>query len=388
MITGKIGPNPFTPRSGQEPKAFAGRDKELLIFKKSLESATQKKFNHFVILGNWGTGKTTLLKEFRKHAQLHRIVSSFVSVHEFTNNDLLAPVVHLLTQISRNLPIKYEYVKNFSKRMQGIGITLPIVGGGFEIGEKKKFDGDSQSLLIQGLLELWKSIKEKGTVVIFLDDVQNYSAVPEFMSVLKNVLSDEDICAKTSFLFVLAVTEEGWAQFLIKYHPIGRYFIPILRLASFSLEQSISIVKKSLEGSGIIFSKEVINSVFEYTEGHPYLLQIFCLYLYENQINGEVNIEQLNTSLAQTLDELGPIILDPLFFLASEQEKEVVKLLSRSYKIYSFDDILKLVKVIKINKGSLSTILARLAEKGLLMKVERGKYRIINKLFNEYLDRR
>ncbi len=387
MITGNIGPNPFTPRSGQEPKVFAGRDKELIIFKKSLEAAKVKKFDHFVVLGNWGTGKTTLLKEFRKQAQSHRILSSFVSVHEFTGNDLLAPTIHMLTQIPRNLPVKFEYIKSFAKRMQGIGITLPIVGGGFEIGEKKKFDGDPQSLLIQGLLELWKSIKEEtSTVVVFLDDVQNYAAVPEFMSVLKNVLSDEDIYEKTGFLFVLAATDEGWSQFLKKFHPIGRYFVPILKLAQFSEEQTIRIVENSLEGTGVTFSKEVLSSIYEYTEGHPYQLQIFCSYLYENQIDSKVNLKQLNVSLAQTLDELGPIILDPLYSSASEQEKAVIKLLSPSYKIYNFDEILRLVKTKKINKSSLSAIVARLSEKGLLTKIERGKYRIVNKLFNEFLE--
>jgi ATPase subunit of ABC transporter with duplicated ATPase domains len=68
------GSNPFTPRSGQEPKVFIGREKELATFTKHLENMKVKRYDHFVVVGGWGTGKTTLLKEFRKiaHAQPSR----------------------------------------------------------------------------------------------------------------------------------------------------------------------------------------------------------------------------------------------------------------------------------------------------------------------------
>lgn len=387
-VTTKVGANPFTPRSGQEPKTFIGRDKELKIFNKVLDTTKRKQYNHFVVLGNWGTGKTTLLKEFRKQAQLQQNLCSFVSVYEFTDKNLIAPTLHLLTQIPRNLPIKYERIKSFTKHMQGIGITLPIIGGGLEIGERKKYEGDTQTLLTQGLLELWKSIKDEvNTVVVFLDDVQNYYAVPEFMSVLKNVLSDEEIVEQTGFLFVLATTENGWTQFLKKFHPIGRYFVPVLKLSQFSREQTKHIVEKSLINSGVSFSKEIFDYIYDYSEGHPYQIQILCSYLYENQLNGKVNVGQFDTSITQTIDELGSIILDPLYSAASEQEKTVIKSISSSYRIYSFDEILELVKKEKINKNTLSSFLSRLTEKGLLLKVERGKYQIVSRLFYEFLKR-
>jgi len=385
-----VGPNPFTPRSGQEPKVFIGRENELTTFKKHLEMAGKDRFDHFIVIGNWGTGKTTLLKEFRKHAQAHKVLTSFVSVHEFSDNNLQAPVVHLLTQIPRNLPIKFERLKHYSKYLQGVGITLPIIGGGIEIGEKEKFKGDPQDLLVQGLLELWQGLKEEtDSLVIFLDDVQNYDAVPQFMSVLKNVLSDDDITKKTGYLFVLSATEEGWNQFLKKYHPIGRYFVPILKTSSFSEIKTLRIVEESLNGTRVSFSNDVKKLVYEYTEGHPYLLQIFCTYLFENQIKGSVGREQVDVAVTQTLNELGPIILDQLYSSASEQEKIILQAMAATYKTYSFNNVLRIIKQkkIRIGKGPLSTILVRLAEKKLIVKIERGKYHIANKLFNEFITR-
>lgn len=390
MASTIIASNPFTPRSDQEPKVFLGRSKELDTFKKHLQKTKHKRFDHFVVVGGWGTGKTTLLKEFRKLAHVQSVLTSFLSVHEFKSGDLLGPVIQLLTHIPRNLPIKFDRMKRFSKYLQGVGVTLPVIGGGIEIGEKKRFDGDPQELLQEGLVQLWQELKEEtDAVVVFLDDVQHYEAIPELLGGLKNVLSDDDILKKTRYLFVLAATEEGWSNFLRKNHPIGRYFVPILKIYPLLKEHSLQIIDETIKGTGVVFTPEVKEAVFDYTEGHPFQMQILCSYLYENQIMGKVTRNQLDSALSQTLDELGPIIIDPLYSSASEQEKIVLESLSVSFKTYAFEEILRVLKQkkIQIQKGPLSTMLSRLTEKGILLKMERGKYRIVNRLFNEFIAR-
>jgi len=390
MTKQTLGSNPFTPRSGHEPKVFLGREAELALFSKHLAGAMQKRYDHFVVLGGWGTGKTTLLKEYRKQAQAQGILTSFVSVHEFAGNDLSAPVSHLLTQTTRTLPIKFSRLKRFAKYLQGVGITLPIVGGGIQIGEKKKFDGDPQVVLLEGLLQLWQELKrETDALVVLLDDVQYYDNVPQFLGILKNVLSDDDIARKTGYLFVLASTHEGWSSFLHKNNPIGRYFSPIVTIQNFSKPNTLHIVEETLKGSGVVFAKGTTEAVYDYTEGHPYQLQILCYYLYENQIEGRVGEGQLNTAIIETLDNLGPVILDALYHRASNQEKAVLQSMSVDYRTYSFDGIRKQLKVSRISpgKGALATMLSRLSEKGLLIKPGRGQYRVLNRLFHEFLKR-
>lgn len=390
MSASAIGPNPFTPRSGQEPKVFIGREKELATFAKHLENTKVKRYDHFVVVGGWGTGKTTLFKEFRKIAHAQRVLTSFVSIHEFASGDLLAPVVQLLTHIPRNLPIKFDRLKRFAKYLQGVGITLPVIGGGIEIGEKKRFEGDPQVLLLEGLVQLWQELKqETDAVVVFLDDVQNYEEVKQVLGVLKNVLSDDDIATKTGYLFVLSATEEGWSSFLRKNDPIGRYFLPILKVHSFAKDNTLRVIDTTLKGTGVTFATEVKEAVYEYTEGHPFQLQVLCSYLYENQIKGKVDRDQLDSALSQTLDELGLIILDPLYSSASDQERATLQTMAAEYRIYSFDDIIRRTRQdkVRISKGTLAAALARLSEKGLLLKTERGKYRLVNRLFNEFVAR-
>jgi Cdc6-like AAA superfamily ATPase len=58
-----IASNPFTPKSGWEPGVFIGREKEIEFFRKKLVEAKKGRCDHFLVLGEWGIGKTSLLKE-------------------------------------------------------------------------------------------------------------------------------------------------------------------------------------------------------------------------------------------------------------------------------------------------------------------------------------
>ena len=68
--------NPFTPKSGWEPKVFVGREKEIEFFKRKLERARSGRCDHFLVLGDWGVGKTSLLKRLKEIAQEERILTT------------------------------------------------------------------------------------------------------------------------------------------------------------------------------------------------------------------------------------------------------------------------------------------------------------------------
>lgn len=386
----KIASNPFTPKSGMEPRVFLGREKELATFCAQLERAGNNYYNHYIVLGDWGIGKTTLLKEYKKIAQTQGILTSFVSIIEYTERELIVPAVQLITHIPRGLPIKFEKIKNFVKYLDGLGITLPVIGGGIQLASKPKYKGDPQILLLDALLRLWNELKkEMETVVVLLDDVHNYKIVPEFLTLLKNVLSDEEIVKRTGYLFVLSSTYKGWSKFMEKHHPIGRYFIPIVRLKNLSKEEVIEIVDKTLDSTGVVFEREVKETIFKYTEGHPFQLQVLCDYLYESQVEGVVRIDAFSFSLDKTLEDLGEIIFTPLYNRASEKEKQILKVMANNYNTKSVDKLMSIAvnKGTDIDKGAFNVLLSRLVEKGIIVKTGRGSYILPNRLLAEYIRR-
>lgn len=383
-----IKPNPFTPKSGMEPRVFAGREEEVEFFKKQLEKAKRKYYDHFLVRGNWGIGKTSLLKEYKKIAQSQKILSSFVTIREFQEGDkFIQATQHLITQIPRHLPVKHEKLKNLLELTSGMGLTLPLIGGGLQFAEKTELRGDPQVLLLDALVRLWKDVKNKTEIVlVLLDDIQNYKPISGYLTILKNVLSDEEIVRGTGFLFVLASTFEGWEQFLQKHHPIGRYFTPSIKLTKLKKTEVYEAIDETLKTTGVRFEESIKKKVFEYTEGHPLELQILCDYLYDNQIGGVVGEDVWGGSLDETLNQLGEILLDHLYGEASTQEWGLLEILSQFVKPFEIKVIFRKTK--RFTASAVRTLLGRLAEKGLIIKRERGLYSFPDRLFREYVARK
>ena len=383
----KIAPNPFTAKAGMEPRVFLGREDAVQQFEKSLDRAKQGYFNHFSILGEWGIGKTTLLKEYRKIAQSQGILTSFFPMREFTDKNLIDPVIQLVTQIPKNLPVRKVTFKKFKEYLSGSGITLPVIGGGINLPGKNKYNSDPQVLLLESLLTLWQDIKVEADIVfILVDDIQNLHTVPEYLTILKNVLSDEEIIKNTGFFFILTSTVAWWKQFMVKHHPVGRYFAPLARLKNLNREEVGKVIHGSLDGSGIVFHDQIIEKIYDYTEGHPFQMQVLCENLYDNQINGAVTQRGLEIALDKALQYLGELILDNFFDKASEKEKIILTEMAEDYTSYTAEDLAGRLEGMKNNE--IRTMLLRLTEKGILRKVARGQYSINSRMLHELITRK
>lgn len=282
-------PNPFTPKTGWEPKIIVGRDSELEFFARKLYEAKRGRCDHFVILGDWGMGKTSLLNKFKVVAESMKIFTAMVSVSEFTekHNDLDG-IKFLVEQIPRKFPIEMTELKNFTRKIRALDVE--ILGKGLNFS--KKIDGMfPQTLLTDVLTSLWEDMREQTeAAVILLDDVQNFLAISGIFTILKNVLADEQMTKGTKFLFVLSTIPAGWEKFKAKNHPIGRYFSPRLHLQKLTKNDMKKVIAGNLEETGVIFEDEVIKRVINYVEGNPYELQHVCANLFEKQIGGKVTL--------------------------------------------------------------------------------------------------
>ena len=384
----QIEPNPFVPKAGIEPRKFVGREEQIENFNSIVNSAIgNKRYDHFLVLGEWGIGKTALLREFKKIVQSRKVLASFVTIREFQENDtFLSATQHLITQIPKSLPIKPDILTSFKEYLAGIGITLPLVGGGIQIPERSEPAGDPQVILLDALLKLWNSVKDiTDILVILLDDVQNYSPISGFLTILKNVLSDELTVKETGFLFVLSSTVKGWSGFLAKHHPIGRYFTPILKLEPLSYKQTMDFLDETLATTGVQFDDEVKDKIFEYSGGHPYELQVLCSFLYDNQIAGEVTVDVWDVSLDSAITQMGDVLLDTLYESASETEKAILKEYAEDSEDFRSKRIDIETKV--LSSEEVAKYLNRLADKELLVRRGRGIYTFPDRIFREYVSK-
>lgn len=359
--------NPFTPQSGWEPKIFGGREEHLVHFEKTLAEAVSSRSNHMVLIGQWGIGKTSLLKQFKKRAQEQGYPASFCPLSQAKERSSLPAVTKLIME---------EIVSGFPQ-------TIKI-----HLATKQKLQ--PQMLFTKFLLDIFPQLNSR-LGLILLDDIQNLSAVSSLIDLWRAVLSKEEIINQTKFLFVLSSTPEGWEQFIDKHDPIGRFFRRRELITPLSFQETSSVIEKTLHSTGITFQPGIVEEIFRYTQGHPYETQLLSSHLFEAQIQRKVTLNEWNTAFSHTVRELGRDYFHTLYARASDREREVLQVLAEARKALPQGEIRRIMIVEKHAKNfpvaNIKNFLYRLHDKGLLKRNDQGEFQILDPFLGEYIIR-
>jgi len=368
--------NPFTPKSGMSPRYLVGRDKEITEFSKILERSINEGYNdHFIVLGEWGTGKTSLFKEFQSLAQMKGVPTAHITTRVFTKDDKeVHGIVDVIEQLSEKLPIPSHKLKHFIESLNGVN----VLGSGLNFDKEHMIKNESPLiLLLKTLKHLYQDLKTYKTVLILVDDAQNFEAISTIFMTFRQVLSDEQI-VKTNFLFGLACTPHAYRQFMTeRNHPIGRYFTRI-HLGNLTEKDTQELIAKNLKDTGVTFPQTTTKTVYETTNGQPYEVQVYCSQLFDKQLKGKVTLEQQKLAEKATIQYLGESIFEGWLAKASEKEKETMKLIAKH------NQPTKLQKIIG-NHRIVASNFERLYEKLLIEKPQRGVYHIPDYFFRQYL---
>jgi CheY-like chemotaxis protein len=382
--------NPFTPMTGIEPTVFGGRAKELEFFEKKLNRAIHTRFcEHFLVLGNWGIGKSTLLKEFKKICQSRGNLVTIAPLEPFQPSASLTDAARsILESILRGLPYPVERFKKVANYFDSIGFTILGTGLQFSRDTSKK-DMSPQALLHDTFLNLWQDLKDKTEVlVILLDDLDNLLSVPEIVMTLKSTLSMDSIM-ETKILFGISSTLDVWLKLtsIEKHHPLSRYFLSRVELGPLKEDELTDTILKSLIRTGVSFSKNVVTQVYEYTKGHPFEMQVLCYHLFDSQISRRVDVDVWDKALQTAINDLGGAIFGHWFKQASNEERKVLRVIAEQEAPSSPKKIHLLIEKnkIKIESQSVRKYLQRLVEKKLINKIDRGFYTIPDRMFQVYI---
>ena len=367
-----IKPNPFTPQSGWEPRVFGGREEEIKLFRTGLEDALLVRPNHLVLLGEWGIGKTSLLKQFRRMAQESGYPASFCAISRFTSRDKPLDAVYL---IAEEIIMSFPKLKPDSERL-------------LDIFSRKRSFSQAQIQFTKFLLEVWKLLDTKLAVVL-LDDLQNLLPISNTIDILRAILSKDQIIQEARFLFVISSTPSTWAMFIDKHDPVGRFFRKRLNVGNLAKDDVVNTVDKTLEDTGVGFDGSIKEGIWTYTEGHPYEVQLLSSHLYDGQIAGKVNNDVWDNALDNTLKELGKDYFDSLLTKASDRERDLLKILAEERRPLSIKDFREMMIVGRHAKkfpiDNIKNFLYRLEEKGVLKRDQRGNFDIPDRMFREFV---
>jgi CheY-like chemotaxis protein/GTPase SAR1 family protein len=384
--------NPFTPMTGIEPTVFGGRTSELEFLEEKLNRALYTRFcEHFLVLGDWGIGKSTLLKEYKKIIQTRGYFVSFLPLEPFLPGTKLDEVAtSIIEGIIRDLPYPIDRFKKLLSYFDSIGFS--ILGLGFEVSrDTSKKMISPQAFMHDAILSLWQDIKDKSEVLVILfDNLENLVNVPEIILTLKQTLSMDSI-KKTKILVGMATISSFWRQLISnkKHHPLSRYFLSKLELPLLNKEDVTETILKSLAGTGISFDHEIIDKIFFYTKGHPFEMQLLSYHLFKNQLSGRVKPEIFLKALEITVKDIGGAIFEQWLDTLTSEENAVLRLMAKREKPLNEEQVFDLTKINKLDFKfqDISTYLHNLLRKRFLSRNDKGMYEIDDPIFQIYIRR-
>lgn len=331
-----ISANPFQAQRGLVPKYVVPRyiqgrsDFEFLV--DQLESAERRSQARFMILGRVGSGKSCLLSHFRNYVQRK---GSLVSIYEVSpeilngGSEIRDEVSELLSGIIRGFRMKTLELPNFLKRIEMLGGSVEVLGFKVKLDWNRR-DLPVDTVLRDGLEGLLSDLERKTeTVTILLDNIAERGALPRAVKSLVRVISEPSF-ANRSLVVGASVLERDTTggSVTTRLDPdLSRFFAgKILRLSNFDKDQCHELCVQTLIGTGVTFDGTLINRVYEFSLGNPFICQLLFSYLYGDQIGGRVEEGAFEIALSNCLVELTSFFQD-FFGELIEDEQTIIQVI-------------------------------------------------------------
>jgi hypothetical protein len=183
----------------------------------------------------------------------------------------------------------------------------------------------------------------------------------------------------TKYLFIITGPKFIYPSMHEMAEPFTRLF-ERFELNNFDLAGTAEAITKPIRIAGIHLEipEDVIEQIHNITDGHPFFIAGMMrdiLRIHDKETLTLSDFEQIKPGL---IEHLARTKFEDDYNKATDAEKQILLNCAQlKNKIFS---------PLEIKSKSLSKLLERLANKELLVKLERGKYSLYHPLFKEYLE--
>ena len=385
---------PFKPGKPVDPEYFGGRNKELETFRQYLGYSIEGKPHNLAILGERGIGKSSLLRKFQQIAsdekgclvvrrELDASVDSLPSLTLFL-------LVALKSEGTSYSSRKKKIASRVSSFFGNYKLGVSVLGHGFSV-EKISRSVAIQDYLYKELMHIWEGVREgTGGIVFLLDEAEHLQNIQGSWSFLRSVLtraSEED----AGYMLVVSGKLTLFRGIKEIFSPVERFFTP-LEIMPMTLPEVREALEKPLEQSlAVKVENRAIESVFRYSGGHPYIVQTFGLYMFEEASKKDsksIDSKTIVEVLPKVMTRLSSQIFRDRFDKTSSLERKVLLAICEIGQDTSDVEFSPQQIKLKEEKYSIRVVLSRLIEKDCLVKRERGRYSLFTPLFSEYVKAR
>lgn len=332
------GPNPFLPWEEDLSRIY-GRKEETRIFNSFVNAASSKQGGGMLVVGGPGLGKTFLMRYFGQQAEKNGLLAPYVKAEK--GEDSYAVVAKLYQEL----------------------MLLP----GFKKGKAPK--------TFRGLVEQTEKPGRFGTVFL-IDDIDNMRKADEAVSGILRTL--KSAWGKKKAAFVMSSTKE----FKVKSE-----LLSILKLKPFDEHDARELVTKALEKGPPKMGEECLHSIMAGSSGNPRIFKTICRHIYDRLRDNEKVISKGHylAYLPHIMSMLSREWFGGMYQETPETERHILRVLAKSDEGMHVSDIAK-----KLGKplGPVTALTKRLLDRGQIVRLDRGKYRIFAKLYAKYVTQR
>lgn len=377
--------NPFSAKHPVNPRFFVNRTEIIEEFKHALDfsiNADPPKPENMAILGSWGIGKTSMLKKFESIAlQKQHVFTARCELVPAFCNDFHAFSVRVRNEVERSFEVSNKDLLAKLKREIIPDWRIKTINLGLGTLEQTQHEKSSVTAFEDSLIELWNTLKQNKIklILLMIDDLQYlangypnglYDLRGIFQKLAMNGCNIMLIIAGPETLFEIKDFAEPFARFFDRH-----------KLKPFDLEETKNAIMKPLKlsKSKLKIEESVMQKIYESTGGHPYFVHLIMHDLFRyKEGKGLIDEKFFKENYRKIMEHLSKDKFDYDFFTkASEKEREVLlKIANIITPVFAPSDL-------KIR--GIRAHLSSLVEKELLIKLERGRYKLYHPLFREYL---
>lgn len=363
-----------------KPDEFIGRRSQIEVFRQTLQHGLATgRTSSFAILGEWGIGKSSLLLKFATicsepaFAMLPVFISASKDIHDYLRfaESLLDKFADALLAVPKMQTRLRAELRNWRFKRVDLG------GFSLERGSPRLFLSSGSSLLRHTLKEAWDHFLRPARLngaIFFLDDLQNITSInkADLALTIRDQFQSFGIDG-LNYSVCFSARPDYFAETKGLAEPAARFYTK-LYLEAFTLQETHEYGRSVFDLSSDM-SANLAAWLQEKTCGHPYFLAFVCKHL-------SATASQIQP---QTLEPSWPVIFDQL---GRDKFRSDVSQLSGK-------EIELIHQFASLGEGELETrhftrkfqteYFARLAEKGLLIRAGRGRYKLYHPLFREFL---
>jgi AAA+ ATPase superfamily predicted ATPase len=369
--------NPFRKRTGIFPSYFTGREDELNELREIYESTREGAAGHIIIYGPKGIGKTCLIIKFEEELNnTHEVYPVRIPLVEGNFDDIYSLIVEKCADALR------ISVRGFWEDIISLGVNIPLAGG-FTVS--RKIPPTSPSVAFEKILKtIYEKLDGKNPVLILLfDDLQRIisdNGPIKVLSILQNALVELNHKGM-NIMFVATGAHDIFSQIQDHLDSVVIIFEPY-ELKPLSKDELKDAIIIPAEKEGVTVTDEVIELIYDITEGIPYYMQVVSYNCFAEATDNKIGIEEFQKSFPHSLDLLAQREFRGMYEKSTNEERKILGLIAESDKdILSYKEIKDGLDL----KSEPSSWLRSMVEKNLILKKSRGKYQLRDRLFKEYL---